>query len=162
MSKALSQYVDQATNALKVDVVSGGSSTAQGTYNATPPTLSDGATSSNQLDVNGNLKTTLATLLYGEDAINNMIVTEHRYVALANITTNTTTTLNGQRFLHSLVINTKGALANQVILKDGTTVVHTFDTTDRVGTILLDEVFATSLVAVTQTGTAADITLIGR
>lgn len=41
---------------LKVNVVTGGSSTAQGTYNTSAPTLTNGQTSSIQLDVNGNEK----------------------------------------------------------------------------------------------------------
>jgi hypothetical protein len=44
-----------------------------GKYNATPPTLADGQSIIQQLDSQGNLKESLATLLAGEDLTNNRI-----------------------------------------------------------------------------------------
>lgn len=56
-----------------VVTVSGGTSTANGVYNITPPTLVDGASNAVQLDVNGNLKTREQYAAVAEDNTNGVI-----------------------------------------------------------------------------------------
>lgn len=49
-----------------------------GKYNATPPTLTDGQRGDMQLDAAGNTKTSLGTLIAGEDLTNDVLKTEVR------------------------------------------------------------------------------------
>jgi hypothetical protein len=50
-----------------------------GSYNATPATRSDGDPSGFEFDASGNVKTTLATAIAGEDLTNNVIKVEERF-----------------------------------------------------------------------------------
>lgn len=78
-----------------------------------------------------------------------------------NITTAATTTVkNSPGLVHTVTVNTKG-VTSSLVLKDGTTVIATIDTT--LGESLLLDVFcATSIVAVTAGGTPADVTIFFR
>ncbi len=56
-----------------------------GKYNASAPTLTDGNRGDLQMDVNGNVKATLATLIAGEDLTNNVMVVEPK-TSMINLT----------------------------------------------------------------------------
>ena len=51
-----------------------------GVYNATPPTLDDGDRGDMQVDVNGNVKVTQATKIFGEDSTNDIMKVEQQFV----------------------------------------------------------------------------------
>ncbi len=87
-----------------------------------------------------------------------------------NITTNTTTILEGQYQLVALLIGKKGASSNTATIYDsdettGANVEQkkaTLDTTDRVGRIEYNIPMYKGIYIVTQTGTAPDITVVYR
>jgi hypothetical protein len=60
-----------------------------GKYNSSAPTLTDGQVIVDQLDLNGNKKVTLATLLAGEDLTNNRLMVEHQYTPSGLLTSDT-------------------------------------------------------------------------
>lgn len=65
---ALPAYIDSSTNAVLVKTVSG-TSTVSGTYNLTPPTLTNGQSTSLQLDSSGSLKVNPGALNQANDSI---------------------------------------------------------------------------------------------
>lgn len=78
-------------------------------YHASAPTYSDGDLGDLQLDANGNLKTTLATTIAGEDTVNDVLKIEQRN-SFTNITSATTTVVkSGAGFLHAITVNTTAA-----------------------------------------------------
>ena len=72
------------------------STAAEATATEAAPTYTEGASSSLSLDLSGNLRTTLGTLLSGEDQTNNLLMTSGgavRSTTMASaVTTNTTST----------------------------------------------------------------------
>jgi len=86
-----------------------------GKYNATPPTLTDGNRGDTQLDVNANLKTSMGTLIAGEDLTNNVLKVEQRF-SYTNVATTATTVIKASAgFLHAIVINTPLATGSLTI-----------------------------------------------
>lgn len=76
-------------------------------YRASAITLSDNDGAALGLDVNGNLLTSLATLLAGEDLANDRLKVEQRFNYFTPITTQTTTIVaSGAGFLHNIIIPT--------------------------------------------------------
>lgn len=104
-------------------------------YNAVAPTLTEAQLQPGQLDVNGNQKQTLATLLAGEDLVNNLQRVEQRnsYSLVAA----DTAVKSGAGFLHTLTFSCNDAAptAGSIIVYDntaesGTQIFnHTFTTT---------------------------------
>jgi hypothetical protein len=92
---------------IKVNVVTGGSSTSQGTYNITPPTLSDTATNSVQLDVNGNLKTVEQQAAAAEDNTNQVIA-----YAVRPLSTSTYSWTRFQNYGANTTLNIKASAGN--------------------------------------------------
>lgn len=126
-----------------------------GKYNVTPPVLTDGNISNVQLDANGNLKVTQATLQAGEDITNDVQKVEQRF-SYQNITTQATTVIKqGPGVLHAIDFT---AVASGVIkLYDGITAVNLFRTITTPAVLLqneqnkvLDISFATGLTVVTS------------
>lgn len=79
--------------------------------------------------------------------------------SFSHITTSTTTTVkNAAGVLRAVVVNTKGAVASLVIVKDNTSVIGIIDSLNEVGTFTFDVACATSIVVVT-TG-APDVTVV--
>ena len=79
----------------------------------------------------------------------------------AHLAANATTTLcPAPCELHTVCVNTKGAAANTLTLTDGANTIAVIDTVGIVGQVFLFDVQCrTNLVAVMQTGTAADVTV---
>jgi hypothetical protein len=92
-----------------------------GQYNASAPTITDGRYNHFQLDVNGNLKTSLATLIAGENLTTNRLNVEPIYSFL-NITTNTTTTVkSGAGTFAGFTVNNNGfTTAGTITIYDNT------------------------------------------
>ena len=69
----------------------------------------------------------------------------------------------GTCVLHTVVINTKGASSNLLLLYDGPSsggkLIATIDSTVTFGTLRYDVVCAVNLTAVLNTGTAASVTI---
>lgn len=79
-----------------------------GRYKATAPTLTDGQMYGLELDVNGNLKESMATRL---DAVNDAVTSYPYGHSYTNITTNATTTVkSGSGVLKAIKINNPSAL----------------------------------------------------
>lgn len=80
-----------------------------GIYNATTPSLSDHDGINLQVDVNGNLKNTAATLHAGEDIVNDVQKVEERfsYVVLNGLSA--TVVKSGVGMLHSITFNNPGS-----------------------------------------------------
>lgn len=91
-----------------------------GVFNETPPTLEDGESSAPQLDQNGNLKVTEATLRAGEDISNDVQKVEHRFSYL--LATADTLVKTGTGVLHSVTFTPNDATptAGSIILYDNT------------------------------------------
>lgn len=147
-----------------------------GEYLLTPPTLANGQSQTLLMDVNGNTKVTLATLIAGEDLTNN-ILKVNQVFSFQNITTNTTTTIkSGAGLFHGFTVNNNGfTTAGTITVYDNTagsgTKIGTYTLPlQPPGTVLLattffppqmlDVSFATGLTFVTATtAPAADITV---
>ncbi len=113
-------------------------------YSATPPTYTDGQTVVPQADAAGNLKTSQATLLAGEDLVNDVIKVEQRY-SFVNITTATTTVVkSGAGFLHLIVVN-KHVATGIITIYDNTAGSGTLIGTITVGAALLTDPPVTSV-----------------
>lgn len=111
--------------------------TALGTYNTTPPTLTNGQTSPLQVDSNANLLINFPRTFAGEDINNNLLVTELRY-NYVNINTATTTVIKTQTgLIHSLVINTPVASA----------VIKLYDNTSGSGTLMATITYPATLLS---------------
>ena len=78
----------------------------------------------------------------------------------------TTLVKTGDGYLHSVVINTKGATGNNANIFDGIdnsgTLIAVLDLTQGPATIFYNLAFAVGLTVVTDNGTQADITVIYR
>jgi len=158
---------DQSTvpvggNAANAAADSGNPVKVGGVYRTTAPVLSDGQRGDAQLDVNGNVKQTLATMIAGEDLTNNVLKVEQRF-SYTNITTQTTTVVkSGPGFLHA--IDFTATASGVITIYDNTAGSGTkIRTITSPGTLLQSEVnkilnvnFATGLTIVTS-GAAQDI-----
>lgn len=74
-----------------------------GIYQSTPQTVTDGDTAPLEIDVNGNLLTSLATKIAGEDLTNDVLKTEERF-SYTNITAEAQIK-SGAGFLHTVTIS---------------------------------------------------------
>lgn len=131
-----------------------------GVYNSSAPTYGDGDRANLQQDVNGNLKSTLATLISGEDLTNDVLKTEQRF-SYSGITTDTAVK-SGSGFLHTVTFSCNDAAptAGTIDIYDNTagsgTKIFSWTLTTAVfnpTTIILDISFSTGLyVDFTTTG----------
>lgn len=171
----LEKAYDSSTESLNVKMVAGDTGSAVddsamdatpaftpvgGEYRASATTYADGDATVLQTDVNGNLKSTLATAVAGEDLTNDVLKVEQRF-SYSNIASATTTTVkSGAGFLHSIVINTTAA--GTITIYDNTagsgTKIGTIAASVVIGsTMMYDVSFATGLTIVTAG--ASDITV---
>lgn len=92
-----------------------------GVYETTPETLTNNTQAAIGLDVNRNVKVTLATLLAGEDLVNNILKVNQVFSYL-NITTNTTTTVkSGSGLFYGFTVNNNGfTTAGTITIYDNT------------------------------------------
>lgn len=130
-----------------------------GVYQVTPTTLTDGQAAAIAVDVNRNIKVTLATLLAGEDLTNNVIKVEERFSYAGYTTAQAAVTIkSGAGFLHTVTI--AGGTAGAVTIWDntagsGTVIIGAFtpgNVTVPV-TLTLDVTFATGLTFTTAAAT---------
>jgi len=161
MDDVIVSSFDTSTKSLKINASGGG-----GVYNSTAPTLTDLATSPTQLDVNGNTKVTLATLIAGEDLTNNVLKVEQRFsYAHIAIGTATTTVKSGAGFLHSITFNNAAVATNTTTVYDntaasGTIIAVPAATTATVPiTLVYDVSFSTGLTIITATANGSDMTV---
>jgi len=107
-----------------------------GVYNTTPPVFTNGQRGDAQIDVNGNLLETLATLIAGEDLANNVMKVEVRGTPFSITTQTTTTVKSGAGFIYQIEIPTPVANAT----------VKIYDNTAGSGTVLLDTITLPSVL----------------
>jgi len=139
---------------------------ALGIYNSSAPTITNGNYERLQLDVNGNLKDSLATLIAGEDLPNNVLRVEQHgtYIHIAAGQA-TTTVKSGAGFLYSITFNSAAAATNVTTLYDNTagsgTVIAIPATTSVTTpvTVQYNITFTTGLTIVTSTANGSDITV---
>lgn len=141
---------------------------SMGRYNSSAPTLADGNVIVNQLDVNGNLKATSATLLAGEDLTNNKMVVEHQYTS-TGVKTADALIKTGSGFIHTITISQQDAAptAGTIQIRDATaagagTVLFEWNLTTAVFvpfTVILDVTFGTGLYI--DFTTTADVNVVG-
>lgn len=162
------RLLDATNNALRVNIVAGGSEAGAtddsamvatppftpvgGEYRASATTYTDGDATVTQTDVNGNTKVTLATTIAGEDLTNDVLKTEQRFTGI-NVTADTQIKA-GAGFIHTLTFSCADAAptAGSIIVYDSLTETgtiiysETFDTTAFRGfSVILDRTFATGL-----------------
>ena len=153
--------------------------TLPGVANAAAPTYTETYAVKESMDLSGNQRTTLGTLLAGENLTTNRINNEPVYSFL-NITTNATTTVkSGAGTLHGFTVNNNGfTTAGTITIYDNTAASGTLIGTFTIplmppGTVLLattfippqyfDLSFSTGLTIVTATtAPAANITVMYR
>ena len=123
-----------------------------GEYRSSATTYTDGDATVLQTDVNGNLKTTLATAIAGEDLTNDVLKVEQRFSG--SMVSADTLVKTGAGFIHTLTFACIDAVptAGTIIVYDNTaesgTILYseTFDTTVFRGySVILDLVFSTGL-----------------
>ena len=125
------------------------------TYNSTTTTISDGGSAGFNLDVSGNLKTTLATAISGEDLTNDVLKVESRYTYQALTSLVTLNVKSGSGFLHSVSIG--GYSGPTIEIYDSLTATGTLigrlvnSVTPQ--TFIYDVTFATGLTINPQPGT---------
>jgi hypothetical protein len=136
-----------------------------GVANAAVQTWTEGNLVMESMDLSGNQRTTLGTLLAGEDLTVNVIKVEQRF-SYANMTTATTTTIkSGAGFLHTITLNTPVASATITLYdntagsgtKIGTITLGATLANDVYGAFLFDVSFSTGLTIVTSGAT--DLTI---
>lgn len=131
--------------------------------NAAAPTWTEGDQALESADLSGNQRTTLGTLIAGEDLTNNVIRTE-QHGTYAHISTATTTTVkSGAGFLYNVSVNSLGTVASTCTVYDNTagsgTVIGVINTLALSGTFLNNLTFSTGLTLVTTGTVAPDITV---
>jgi hypothetical protein len=108
-------------------IISGGGANATATATAAAPTYVEGSTTSPlSLDLSGNLRTTLGTLLSGEDQTNNLIQTSggavRQTVLVSAVTTNTTSAAQivpvGVKGFYGQVVGTGAVTQTQALYCD--------------------------------------------
>ena len=107
-----------------------------GYYESGTDTYADGDAAKLHMDVNGNLKNTLATSIAGEDIPNDVLKTEHRYSYL-NMSADTLVK-TGAGFLHTLTFAQIDAAPTA-----GTIIVY--DNTAESGTIIFSSTWTTAI-----------------
>jgi hypothetical protein len=132
---------------------------AGGRFNTTPPTLTNGQRGDLQVDAAANLKTTLATLIAGEDQVFDRLKTMMRFTPTNIAAATTTLVKSGAGVLHSITINTTaaGTITIYDSLTAAGTKIATIKTSVVEQTFVFDCAFATGLTIVT--GAASDITV---
>lgn len=128
---------------------------AKGQYNPLNITLDPQGVAEHQMDVNGNLKVTQATLSPGEDIPNDVRKVEQRF-SFSYISTATTTVIRtGAGLLHTITVN--GGTAGTIIAYDNTsaagTIIASFDSTNALETYTFDVSFSTGLTIITSAAT---------
>jgi hypothetical protein len=78
-------------------------------YNSSAPTYASGDIAALQSDVNGNLKSTLATKIAGEDLTNDVMKVEEQFSYAYIASATTTQVKSGATFLKAIVVNTTAA-----------------------------------------------------
>lgn len=138
-------------------------------YNSTPPTLTDGQIVIQQVDAAGNLKTTLATTVAGEDITNDVLKVEQRFSFLNIVAGQATTVVkSGAGFLHSIVFNGTATATNTTTVYDntaasGTVIAIPAATSVTAPTsVIYNCSFATGLTIITATANGANMTVIFR
>jgi hypothetical protein len=130
-----------------------------GRFNTTPPVLANTQRGDLQLDAAANLKSTLATLIAGEDQVFDRLKTMLRFnpTNIAGIAT--TLVKSGTGVLHSITINTTaaGTITIYDSLTASGTKIATIKTSVVEQTFVFDCAFATGLTVVTAA--ASDITV---
>jgi hypothetical protein len=139
-----------------------------GKYNASAPTLTDGQAVVDQVDVNGNKKVSLATLIAGEDLTNDRLKVEHQYTS-SGVKVADALIKSGAGFVHSITISQADAAptAGTIQIRDATaagagTVLFEWNLTTAVFnpfTIILDVAFSTGLYF--DFTTTADVNVVG-
>lgn len=99
-------------------------------YHATPTTRTDGQGGPFEADTNGNLKSTLATLIAGENLVSNRLNNEPIYNPTSITTQTTTTVKSGAGTLGGILIPTPVASAT----------IKIYDNTAASGTVLVDTI----------------------
>lgn len=134
--------------------------------NAAAPTWTEGFQVLGSVDLSGNQRTTLGTLLAGEDLIVGVIKVEERF-SYAHVAAGQATTIikSGAGFLHSITFNSAATATNVTTVYDntagsGTVIAIPAATTATVPTTLMyDVLFATGLTIVTATANSSDMTI---
>lgn len=110
---------------IAADIVSGGTDPASegpvkvgGKYNSTAPILLTGQRGDVQLDSSGNVFTTLATSLAGEDLVNSLLKVEQRFTHITIFGSGTTVVKTTAGLLHKLIVN--GGVAGTVVVYNNT------------------------------------------
>lgn len=137
-----------------------------GLANAAVPTWTEGNEVLASMDLSGNQRTTLGTLIAGEDLTNNKLVVEQRNSYL-NIAAGQATTVvkSGAGFLHSITFNSAATATNTTTVYDntaasGTVIAIPAATTATVPTTLTYDVsFATGLTIITATANGSNMTV---
>lgn len=134
----------------------GSSPVVQGIYYSSATTLTNGTGMGVNLDVNGNLKTTLSTLIAGEDLTNNVLKVEERFSYQALTSLVTVTVKSGAGFLHNIVVG--GQSLPTINIWDNTaastTLIGTINAASAPGTYSYDVAFTTGLTVQPLPGTA--------
>lgn len=135
-------------------------------YNASAPTFDDGDVGELQIDASGYLRTTLATLITGENQTLNRLMAMPS-CSFNNIITNTTTVVKtGAGILYALILGDPRA-SEVITIYDNTAASGTLIGTITLPATLLTDVtyylfgvaFSTGLTIVTATGAAVNLTV---
>lgn len=137
-----------------------------GVYSTATITYADGSRVALQMDANGNLKTTLATLIAGEDSTNNVLKVEERFSYLNIAAGQATTAVKASAgFLHTITFNSAATATNTTVVYDnpstsGTVIARPAATTATVPTTLTyDVAFVNGLTIITTTANGSDMTV---
>lgn len=134
--------------------------------NAAVPSWTEGNEVLASVDLSGNQRITLGTLLAGEDLTNNVIKVEERFSYL-NIAAGQATTVvkAAAGFLHTITLNSAATATNTTIIYDnasgaGTVIGRPAATTATVPTTLTYDVsFTLGLTIITATANGSDMTI---
>lgn len=134
--------------------------------NAAAPSWTEGNLVTISTDLSGNQRTTLGTLIEGEDQTNHVMKVEEQFT-YAHIAAGqaTTTVKSGAGLLHSIIFNSAAAATNVTTVYDntagsGTVIAIPAATTATIPTSIRYNVkFATGLTIVTATANGADMTI---
>lgn len=151
---------DDSTRSIRVTTVggagSGGSSFSTGVYNSTATAYNSGASIPMQMDSAGNQKVTEATLLAGEDLVNNLIRVNQvfSYQALTSLVT--VLVKSGAGFLHSLVVGNMSGPTIEIYdsLTASGTLIGRINANCPAQTYIFDVAFTTGLTLNPQPGNA--------
>lgn len=111
--------------------------TLPGVANAAVQTWTEGDQVSQSMDLSGNQRITLGTLIAGEDLTNNRTVVEQRFSYDAVTATGTTTVKSGAGFIHLFTINNPVQLASATTASTIVVYDNTAASGTKIGTIAL-------------------------